>query len=1585
MENMIYTQDPIYLKLLNQISEETFSEDQLPILKSKYSEMLEAYYEIVVQWMADQLPMMISFFMLKETAQFLCFDMLSLLDGANKMKGEVHSHLEEIIRPYIDLIDTLRSIGIQKDLALPTIVVIGDQSSGKSSVLEALSGIALPRGSGPVNASRAASGQAAQSTQYERKFEFEDPSSVERHVKTAQNELAGKGLGISDELITLEVMSPDVCDLTLIDLPGITRVPVKGQPEDIGDQIKSLIMKYIEKQETINLVVVPCNTDIATTEALKMAQEVDPEGIRTVAILTKPDLIDKGTEMRILKIVHNKVIPLRKGYIMVKINNILSSQQEKAEQRISEHFEMENLIYTQDPIFLKILNEIANDKFSEEELPMFDKRCKYSHMLESYYEIVVQRMADQLPMMITLFILKQTSQLLATDILGLLDGANKMSSSGIFSLFSSSDQRSDDEYSDCCQCESHEMKGEVHSQLEESIRPYIDLIDALRSVGIHKDLALPTIVVIGDQSSGKSSVLEALSGVALPRGSGIVTRCPLELRLKKVPDVNWKGVISYRKKKIEFVDSSLVQKYVETAQNELAGKGVGICDELITLEVMSPDACDLTLIDLPGIARVPVKGQPEDIGDQIKQLIMKFTEKQETINMVVVPCNTDIATTEALKMAQEVDPEGKRTVAILTKPDLIDKGTEKSVLAVVHNKVIPLRKGYIMVKCRGQQQIDNKIPLEEAAEMEEDFFQNHDYFRGLLTENKATVRCLAVKLTQNLVDHIKKSLPQLDEEIKKQLWDVRNELREFEDGPPQDPKGAKQFLIKNKINNIQSSQQAKVEQRISEQFEMENMIYTQDPIYLKFLNEISDETFTEDHLPIFDIKSKYSEMMQAYYEIVVQRMADQLPMMISFFMLKETAQLLSIDMLSLLDGANVSQLLLEDSEVAAFGEMSSSDTFSSLAQRSAYDDKDTDISQNESHKMKGEVHSHLEKSIRPYIDLIDTLRTIGIQKDLELPTIAVIGDQSSGKSSVLEALSGVALPRGSGIVTRCPLELRLKKVPGIKWKAVLTYNNKTGKFVNFAGPIKASQLASVKAAQSTHNEKRIEFSDPSLVEKHVAAAQNELAGRGVGISDELITLEIMSPDVCDLTLIDLPGIARVPVEGQPEDIGKQIKRLIMTYIKRLETINLVVVPCNSDIATTEALKMAQEVDPDGIRTVAILTKPDLIDKGTEKNILAIVYNKVIPLRKGYIMVKCRGQQQIDDKISLEEAAQMERDFFQNHDYFRCLLEEDKVTIKSLAIKLTNDLVDHIKKSLPQLHKQVKNQLWSVKSALKNYEDGPPEDHDKAKDFLIKTLNNFNHRIKLLSSGELIRKENEKNMFYQLRAKFKKWNDHLNSTKTPFNSSKELSENFRGRELPGFSNYKKFEKILQDHVAKLKEPATDLLNNIKDIVVMQFTDVVNECFQNYHVLQNITKDKINNIQLTQLEKAEERISEQFKMENIIYTQDPIFLKTLSVITNQTFSEIDLPVFDKQCKYSHMLEAYYEIVVQRMADQLPLMITFYMLQETAQLLSTDIMKLLEKPDVHELLSENSDVSRRRKELRASLNRLTAASEEITKFKA
>ncbi|XP_042571342.1 interferon-induced GTP-binding protein Mx3-like [Cyprinus carpio] len=604
--------------------------------------------------------------------------------------------------------------------------------------------------------------------------------------------------------------------------------------------------------------------------------------------------------------------------------------------------------------------------------------------------------------------------------------------------------------------------------------------------------------------------------------------------------------------------------------------------------------------------------------------------------------------------------------------------------------------------------------------------------------------------------------------------------------------------------------------------------------------------------------------------------------------------------------------------------------------------------------MNGELHNHFEESIRSYIDLIDTLRSVGIHKDLALPTIAVIGDQSSGKSSVLEALSGIALPRGTGIVTRCPLELRLKKVTsGVNWKAVLSYRDKKREFV-----------------------------DSSLVEKYIEQAQNELAG--VGICDELITLEVMSPDVCDLTLIDLPGIARVPVNGQPEDIGEQIKHLIMRYIENQETINMVVVPCNTDIATTEALKMAQEVDPDGKRTVAILTKPDLIDRGTETKILDIVQNKTIPLRKGYIMVKCRGQQQINEKISLEEAAAEERDFFQNHSFFRCLLNEDKATIKSLAVKLTQHLVDHIKKSLPQLNEQMKKQLWDLRNKLKEYESGPPQDPKGAKLFLTETIMKFIDQIKSISAGELIIEEN---LYVQLRLEFNKWNDHLYNTKLSFNDSSEGEIQFykdcRGRELLGFSNYKMFEVVLQKHVATLKDPANKLLNVIKGIVIKQFNDVVNQCFQNHPVLLDITKGKIDNILSVQQEKAENRISEQFEMEDMIFTQDPIYLKSLKETTEEMFSEEQIPLFDKKCKYSDMLKAYYQIVVQRMADQLPMMITLFMLKQTAHLLSIDMLTLLDGANVSKLLFEDSDVGRKRRELHVDLERMRIGQEKLSKF--
>uniref|UniRef100_A0A4W4FKN3 Dynamin-type G domain-containing protein n=1 Tax=Electrophorus electricus TaxID=8005 RepID=A0A4W4FKN3_ELEEL len=603
---------------------------------------------------------------------------------------------------------------------------------------------------------------------------------------------------------------------------------------------------------------------------------------------------------------------------------------------------------------------------------------------------------------------------------------------------------------------------------------------------------------------------------------------------------------------------------------------------------------------------------------------------------------------------------------------------------------------------------------------------------------------------------------------------------------------------------------------------------------------------------------------------------------------------------------------------------------------------------------------HKER-VRPYIDLIDSLRLIGIEDDLALPTIAVIGDQSSGKSSVLEALSGVALPRGSGIVTRCPLELKLRKIRcGINWRAVISYNDDY-----------------------------IEFDDPSMVEDHVERAQNILAGDGVGICDDLITLEIMAPDVCDLTLIDLPGIARVPVKGQPEDIGYQIKNLIRKYIEKDETINLVVVPCNVDIATTEALKMAQEVDPEGKRTLAILTKPDLIDRGTEKNVLDIVRNQVIPLSKGYVIVKCRGQKQINDRISLADATRVERDFFKRHEFFSCLLYEEKATIQCLATKLTQDLVDHIKKSLPLLSEQIKKQLWDLRKELSQCEAGPPLDLQKRKAFFIDTLTRFNDKVNRLASGEVI---NEYNLFILLRTEFKKWKDHLDSTKRDCIREmgiyvvNEYDLKHRGRELPGFSDYHVFEMVVQRLVIELKGPAIDTLRVIRDTIQTQFTEVCKTCFLNYPFLQCVAMNKIDNIQSKQEAKVEQRIWEQFEMEQLVYTQDGIYFKTLNDMhpgEPQRVSEDSHAELDSRNKYPEMLRAYYEIVVQRLADQVPMLIRYFMLKESAQLLCSEMLGLMDGANVVEVLREESDISRHRIDMQNRADRLTIAQEKLSNF--
>ncbi|CAG0883365.1 unnamed protein product [Cyprideis torosa] len=305
------------------------------------------------------------------------------------------------------------------------------------------------------------------------------------------------------------------------------------------------------------------------------------------------------------------------------------------------------------------------------------------------------------------------------------------------------------------------------SELEALIPVINKLQDVFNTIGSDA-IQLPQIVVVGSQSSGKSSVLESLVGCSfLPRGAGIVTRRPLVLQLIHTPndDKEYRsaeqgtlGLEEWAKflhtKKI-FTDYEEVRQEIEQVTEEACGKNKGICPEPINLKIFSPRVVSLTVVDLPGITKVPVGDQPEDIELQIRDLIFEYVGNPNSIVLAVCTANTDIATSESLKMAREVDPDGRRTLAVVTKLDLMDAGTD--AIDILCGRVIPVKLGIIGVVNRSQQDIMNKKTIEDQIKDEAAFLQRK--YPSLANRNGTPY--LAKTLNRLLMHHIRDCLPEL--------------------------------------------------------------------------------------------------------------------------------------------------------------------------------------------------------------------------------------------------------------------------------------------------------------------------------------------------------------------------------------------------------------------------------------------------------------------------------------------------------------------------------------------------------------------------------------------------------------------------------------------------------------------------------------------------------------------------------------------------------------------------------------------------------------------------------------------------------
>ncbi|XP_062141623.1 dynamin isoform X7 [Drosophila sulfurigaster albostrigata] len=306
------------------------------------------------------------------------------------------------------------------------------------------------------------------------------------------------------------------------------------------------------------------------------------------------------------------------------------------------------------------------------------------------------------------------------------------------------------------------------------------LQDAFTSLGVHMQLDLPQIAVVGGQSAGKSSVLENFVGKDfLPRGSGIVTRRPLILQL--INGITEYGEFLHCKGK-KFSSFDEIRKEIEDETDRVTGSNKGISNIPINLRVYSPYVLNLTLIDLPGLTKVAIGDQPVDIEQQIKQMIFQFIRKETCLILAVTPANTDLANSDALKLAKEVDPQGVRTIGVITKLDLMDEGTDAR--DILENKLLPLRRGYIGVVNRSQKDIEGRKDIHQALAAERKFFLSHPSYRHMA--DRLGTPYLQRVLNQQLTNHIRDTLPGLRDKLQKQMLTLEKEVEEFKHFQPGD-------------------------------------------------------------------------------------------------------------------------------------------------------------------------------------------------------------------------------------------------------------------------------------------------------------------------------------------------------------------------------------------------------------------------------------------------------------------------------------------------------------------------------------------------------------------------------------------------------------------------------------------------------------------------------------------------------------------------------------------------------------------------------------------------------------------------------
>lgn len=540
--------------------------------------------------------------------------------------------------------------------------------------------------------------------------------------------------------------------------------------------------------------------------------------------------------------------------------------------------------------------------------------------------------------------------------------------------------------------------------------------------------------------------------------------------------------------------------------------------------------------------------------------------------------------------------------------------------------------------------------------------------------------------------------------------------------------------------------------------------------------------------------------------------------------------------------------------------------------------------------------------IRPLLDAVDQLRGILTkEEDIQLPTIVVVGDQSSGKSSVLEAISGVQLPRGQNITTRCPLVLRLINSAAAEEKRTNNDSASNGT-ASSTGEIYA--VISVKSSNVNDGEKIYNLQD---VGRYIEEATAKLAGSGVGVVNAPIYLSVFRPNSPDLTLIDLPGITRNPIGDQPKDIYNMIKNMIYKYITPEASVILNVMPATVDFSTCEGVMMSKEVDPQGIRTIGVVTKLDLAEKGIARKLLT--GTEQLNLKLGVVAVRNRTQEEIERGISFEVAREMERQYFANHvelseynqpfDGNRNTMEE-KMSLgvngglylgtANLAAVLTVIQEQRIRSTLPRIRQRVREQLTEQRAKYKELPAGVTT-ISECRVRIEHLLTTYIQQLQALVTGNHIsvsKGDTKLHISPRLTELYHEYQRQLKEALSQFLSvqyskvvEEEIKEN-SGVTLPNFLSAHVFNGLMHRELAKIKQPSFDLISSARNLLSDILQIIAKQVFVAHPTICQRICTMIQSYLDQKQSMIQERFEELYLQEGEMFTLNPYYIDTVHKI-------------------------------------------------------------------------------------------------------